>query len=213
MCLRENGDLIAAVDAPFTHILKPAGTNGFEHLPIVEWIGLSLARTLGFDVPEAALVPMAGGMAPVLLVERFDIRRSNNDSRLLAMEDFCSVLELPAERKYEGTIERMAKAMRPLSTSPDDDLKTLFRRALFAWLIADGDMHLKNLAILKPAKEGEDYFAQVRLAPVYDAVTTRVFPRLENDHMALKLNGRDEKLGSGLFKSKPEDDCCGDTYA
>lgn len=199
MCLRENGDLIAAVEAPFTHILKPAGTNGFEHLPIVEWIGLSLARAVGFDVPEAALVPMAGGMAPALLVERFDIRRSNNDSRLLAMEDFCSILELPAERKYEGTIERMAKAMRPLSTFPDDDLKTLFRRALFAWLIADGDMHLKNLAILKTAEEGADHFSQVRLAPVYDAVTTRVFPRLENDHMALKLNGRDEKLGPDDF--------------
>lgn len=198
MCLRANGDLIAAVEEPFTHILKPAGTNGFEYLPMVEWIGLSLARAVGFEVPEASLVPMSGGMAPSLLVERFDIRRSKNDSRLLAMEDFCSILELPAERKYEGTIERMARGLRPISTSPDDDIKTLFQRALFAWFIADGDMHLKNLAMLKTAEEGADHFSSVRFAPVYDAVTTRVFPRLENDHMALKLNGRDDRL-------KPDD--------
>ena len=195
MCLRENGDLVAAVEEPFTHILKPAGTNGFELLPIVEWIGLSLAKAVGFEVPETALVPMARNLSPALLVERFDIRRSQNDIRLIAMEDFCSILELPAERKYEGTIERMARALRPLSTAPDDDLRILFLRALYAWFIADGDMHLKNLALLKTAEVGDDHFISVRFAPVYDAVTTRVFPGLENDRMALKLNGRDDRLG------------------
>lgn len=199
MCLREDGDLVAAIEEPFTHILKPAGSNGFEQLPIVEWIGLTLARAVGFEVPEAALVPMSGGLSPALVVERFDIRRSNNDSRLLAMEDFCSILELPAGRKYEGTIERMARSLRPISTSPEEDIKTLFLRALFAWFIADGDMHLKNLALLKTAEEGADHFSSVRFAPVYDAVTTRVFPGLENDHLALKLNGRDERIGPDDF--------------
>lgn len=199
MCLRENGDLVAAVEEPFTHILKPAGTNGFEMLPIVEWIGLSLAKATGFEVPEAALVPMARGLAPALLVERFDIRRSTNDTRMIAMEDFCSILELPSERKYEGTIERMARALRPLSTAPDEDLRTLFLRALYAWFIADGDMHLKNLALLKSAESGGDHFVSVRIAPVYDAVTTRVFPGLESDRMALKLNGRDDRLGPEDF--------------
>ena len=195
MCLRENGDLVAAVEEPFTHILKPAGTNGFELLPIVEWIGLSLAKAVGFEVPETALVPMARNLSPALLVERFDIRRSQNDIRLIAMEDFCSILELPAERKYEGTIERMARALRPQSTAPDDHLRLLILRALYAWFIADGDMHLKNLALLKTAEVGDDHFISVRFAPVYDAVTTRVFPGLENDRMALKLNGRDDRLG------------------
>ena len=45
--------------------------------------------------------------------------------------------------EYDGTIERMARALRPLSTDPAADLNLLFRRAVFAWLIADGDMHLK----------------------------------------------------------------------
>ena len=34
----------------------------------------------------------------------------------------------------------------------------------------------------------------MRLAPLYDAVTTRVFPGLAGDRMALKLNGKDDRL-------------------
>jgi serine/threonine-protein kinase HipA len=194
MFLEADGTLIAAVDRPFTHILKPAGTNGFEALPVVEWVGMTLAKSIGFEVPEIALIPMPDGLAPALLVERFDIRRSDNDQRLLAMEDFCSILELPADRKYEGTIERMARGLRSLSTQPEDDLKILFQRALFAWFIGDGDMHLKNMALLKMADPGATTFRSVRFAPVYDTVTTRVFPLLANDHMALKLNGKDDRL-------------------
>lgn len=194
MCLREDGQLIPALDAPFTHILKPAGTGGYELLPIVEWICLHLARAAKFELPEVALVDMPDGMAPALLVERFDIRRSANDSRRLALEDFCSLLDLPPARKYDGTIERMARGLRALSTDPAADVEILFRRALFAWLIADGDMHLKNLALLKIAELDTDRFKDVRFSPVYDAVTTRVFPGLESDRMAFKLNGKDNRL-------------------
>ena len=194
MCLTSEGALIPAIDAPFTHILKPAGTAGFEALPVVEWMCLELGRAAGFVVPDAALVGMPDGMAPALVVERFDIRRERDDKRRLALEDFCSVLDLPASAKYDGTIERVARGLRPLSTDPADDLDILFRRALFAWLIADGDMHLKNLALLKIAPPGARQFESVRFAPLYDAVTTRVFPGLASDRMALKLNGKDERL-------------------
>jgi serine/threonine-protein kinase HipA len=138
-------------------------------------------------------------MPPALVVERFDIRTSPQDQSMLAMEDMCSVLDLESKDKYTGTIERVARAIRPLSTDADGDLKLLLRRALFAWLIADGDMHLKNMAILKVAHPGEPTFASVRLTPVYDTLTTRVFPRLENDRMALKLNGKDERLRRADF--------------
>ena len=194
MCLLPDGRLAPAVDQPFTHIFKPAGTAGFESLPVVEWLCLELGRAAGFEVPPAALVEMPDGMPPALVVERFDIRRDAGDPRMLAMEDFCSILDLPASAKYDGTIERAARGLRPLSTDPSADLEVLFRRALFAWLVADGDMHLKNLALLKAAEPGSRRFGAVRFAPLYDAVTTRVFPGLAGDRMALKLNGRDDQL-------------------
>jgi serine/threonine-protein kinase HipA len=194
MCLTAEGALVPAVEQPFTHILKPAGTAGFETLPIVEWLCLELGRAAGFEVPAAALIEMPDGMPLALVVERFDIRRGPDDQRMLAMEDFCSILELPTSAKYDGTIERMARGLRPLSTDPMADLEILFRRALFAWFIADGDMHLKNLALLKIAEPRSRQFATVRFAPLYDAVTTRVFPGLAGDRMALKLNGKDDRL-------------------
>jgi serine/threonine-protein kinase HipA len=194
MSLMREGALVPAIEQPFTHILKPAGTSGFEMLPIVEWLCLELGRSAGFDVPDAALLAMPDGMSPALVVERFDIRRGAEDQRRLALEDFCSILDLPASAKYDGTIERMARGLRPLSTDPTADLDILFRRAVFGWLIADGDMHLKNLAMLKIAEAGAKGFTSVRFAPLYDAVTTRVFPGLGGDRMALKLNGKDDRL-------------------
>ncbi len=199
MSLSVDGALVPAIDQPFTHILKPAGTAGFETLPIVEWLCLELGRIAGFEVPDAALIEMPDDMPPALLVERFDIRRGIDDKRRLALEDFCSILDLPASAKYDGTIERMARGLRPLSTDPTSDLEILFRRAVFAWLIADGDMHLKNLAILKIAGPGAKTFTSVRFAPLYDAVTTRVFPGLAIDRMALKLNGKDDRLRKADF--------------
>ncbi len=77
----------------------------------------------------------------------------------------------------------------------------VFKRAIFAWLIADGDMHLKNLAMLKIADLGSREFQSVRMAPLYDAVTTRVFLGLKRDRLALKLNGKDDRLVRKDFRA------------
>lgn len=201
MFLAEDGALLPSTGQPFTHILKPAGIGGFETLPVVEYLSLALGVAAGFEAPAMALVPMPDGLPPALIVERFDIRRGGNDTRMLALEDFTSVLGVPTEAKYDGTIERVARVLRPLSTAPDEDLLLVLRRAVFAWLIADGDMHLKNLALLKVAEPGSERFVSVRMAPLYDAVTTRVFPSLEHDRMALKLNGKDDRLRRADFKA------------
>jgi serine/threonine-protein kinase HipA len=201
MYLDEKGVLSPASGKPFTHILKPAGTSGYDALPVVEWIAMELGRAAGFEAPATALVAMPDKMPPALLVERFDIRESNTDMRMLALEDMCSVLDLPTSAKYGGTMERVARAVRPLSTAPEDDLLILVKRALFAWLIADGDMHLKNMALLKIAEPGDRQFRSVRMAPLYDAVTTRVFPKLKHDRLALKLNGKDDKLRRSDFQA------------
>lgn len=199
MYLDDDGLLSPSSGLPFTHILKPAGTSGFQALPVIEYLAMALGRASGLDAPATALVPMPDGMPPALLVERFDIRTSPEDERRFALEDLCSVLDLPPDAKYDGTIERVARAVRPLSTSPEDDLLLLIRRTLFAWLIGDGDMHLKNMALLKIAEPAGDRFSNIRLAPLYDAVTTKVFPNLEHDRMALKLNGKDDRLRRSDF--------------
>lgn len=199
MFLDEKGILSTATSLPFTHILKPAGTSGFDTLPIVEWIAMELGRAAGLEAPATSLVAMPDKMPPALLVERFDIRQSKTDTRMLALEDMCSVLDLPTSAKYDSNMERVARAVRPLSTAPEEDLLIIVKRALFAWLIADGDMHLKNMALLKIAEPGDTKFRSVRMAPLYDAVTTRVFPKLKHDRLALKLSGKDDNLRRADF--------------
>jgi len=161
---------------------------------------MALGRAAGFEVPATALVAMPDKLPPALVVERFDIREGDKDTRMLALEDLTSVLDLPTEAKYDATMERVARAVRPLSTAPDSDLLIIVKRALFAWVIADGDMHLKNMALLKIAEQGDKQFHSVRMAPVYDAVTTRVFPNLKHDRLALKLNGKDDNLRRADFR-------------
>lgn len=201
MFLSDDGELGPASGKPFTHILKPAGTGGYDALPLVEWLAMGLGRAAGFEVPDTSLVVMPDGMPPALVVERFDIREKPSDTRMLALEDMCSILDLPTSAKYSGTMERVARAVRSLSTDPERDLLTIVSRAVFAWVIADGDMHLKNLALLKIADPQAQSFRSVRMAPLYDAVTTRVFPGLQHDHLALKLNGKDDNLRRSDFRA------------
>ena len=201
MYLDARGMLSPSTGNPFTHILKPAGTSGYDALPVVEWTAMTLGRAAGFTAPASALVAMPDDMPPALIVERFDIRENRNDQRMLALEDLCSVLDLPTSAKYDSTMERVARAVRSLSTAPDNDLLIILKRALFAWLIADGDMHLKNMALLKIAEPGDKQFRSVQMAPLYDAATTPIFPKLKHDRMALKLNGKDDSLRRSDFRA------------
>jgi serine/threonine-protein kinase HipA len=77
--------------------------------PSFEWLCLTLGRACGFDVPDIALINMPDQLPLALVVERFDIREGENETRRFALEDFCSVLELPTASKYDGTIDRVAR--------------------------------------------------------------------------------------------------------
>jgi serine/threonine-protein kinase HipA len=57
------------------------------------------------------------------------------------------------------------------------------------------------MALLKIAEPGDERFRSVRMAPLYDAVTTRVFPKLKHDRLALKVNGKDDKLRRADFRA------------
>lgn len=89
-------------DLPFTHILKPAGTSGFEQMPVVEWLCLELGRMAGLATAQAALIAMPRGMPPALVIKRFDIRENGDDPRWLAMEDVSSILGVLAKDKHKA---------------------------------------------------------------------------------------------------------------
>ena len=199
MNLSHDGVLRPAGDRAFTHILKPSPGAGFEDLPLVEAACLAAAQACGIETAAHAIVSMPDDLPDALLVERFDILRDRNDRRRMAMEDMASVRGVAPSEKYEGSIEQVARALRGVSSDAEADVAALLGRAVFAWLTGDGDFHLKNMAVLRVAPGGAGSFTSVRFAPTYDAVTTRVFPGLENDHLALSLAGKRNRLSSDDF--------------
>lgn len=162
-------------------LLKPqAGT--FPHLPENEWLTQRLATLVGIEVPNCALVRLRDGK-PAYLVSRFD--RTNTGEKL-AMEDFCQLAELGPGAKYASSAEQCGKLVRRYASEPLVELLRLYRRFVFAWWIGNGDMHLKNLALLRHVD------GRYRLSPAYDQLNTRLV--LPNDQQALPICGKRDNI-------------------
>ena len=174
------GVLSRATGKPFTHILKPAGTPGYNALPVVKWMAMELGR------------PASKRRRPRLSPCRTGCRRRSLSSASIFARAMTTRGSWRRKTSAPFWICRRARSTTaPWSAShapsahcprpPGEDLLIIGKGALFAWLIADEDMHLKNMALLKTAEPGDRQFRTVRLAPLYDAVTTRVFPKLKHD--------------------------------
>jgi serine/threonine-protein kinase HipA len=158
---------------PSTHILKPE-PDRFPGLASNEAFCLMLARVMGLDAAEAVFL-MIGDKACVL-VKRYD-RRADEAGRIerLHQEDFCQALGHPPEKKYqeEGgpTLSDCLSLLQEWSTAPALDVPRFIRGLIFNVLIGNTDAHAKNHALLYSSGER-------RLAPLYDLVSTFVWPEL-----------------------------------
>lgn len=175
--LSREGELSAAVGKTFTHILKvPAGPGAFSTLGSMEWYSLAIAKMCGLNTEEFALVDLKG-RGPGLLVERFDVRRDFNDTRMILTEDFWSVAGMTDNRqKYKGELMDVADALLKHSTDSTTDGRHLLALSIFSWLTFNGDMHLKNLLLVKETRDPGAGFDSVRLSKVYDVLCTQVYP-------------------------------------
>ena len=194
MTLTNEGKLITATNRPFTHILKLNMSGEFRLLPQIEQECLLAAESCGFTVPAHAILNFPKSTLHGLLIERFDIRLNENDRRRIILEELNVLLGQKSEDKYSGSIEKAGKAIKAVSTSWEEDCTSLVQRFLFAWLVGDGDLHLKNLGMLCIAPPNAENFTSVRMSPLYDAVSTQFFPSLKHDNMALTTNGKKNKL-------------------
>jgi serine/threonine-protein kinase HipA len=87
MSLDPGGSLSPATGTPFTHILKPAETGGYDALPAVKWMAMALGRAAGFLAPATALekshvfqVHVALSDQPRDSARLTTIRRSSSDA-------------------------------------------------------------------------------------------------------------------------------------
>jgi serine/threonine-protein kinase HipA len=168
-----------------SHILKRP-TLDFEELLENEVFCMVLAEKVGLRVPAVG-IPAAG--VRVYCAERFDRTvEASSDAvprRRVHQEDFCQLLRVPPERKYQRhggpSLARCARVIREFSALPAEDLPALLRWVGFNCLIGNEDAHAKNLAFLYSA-------GGLRLTPHYDLVSTAVYPHLQRE-AAMKVGG------------------------
>lgn len=160
------------------------GSPAFQRLVENERTMLEWAAECGLDVPEhrviraSDIVKLPGDFEPnqdVLIVRRFD---RGPDASRIHQEDFAQVFDIAPEEKstaeivdlgwaHYGSIGAVIHAL-----CGEDDYREYMRRLVFMVLSGNADAHLKNWAIVYP--DG----LRARLAPVYDFVSTVVYPTL-----------------------------------
>ncbi len=173
------------------YLLKPqAGT--FPCLPENEWLTQRLAALAGIEVPPAALVTLKDG-SWAYVVRRFD--RLDHGVKL-GMEDFCQLSALLPGGKYEGSAERCAKLVHRYADEPLVDLLRLYRQFVFSWWVGNGDLHLKNLALLREPS------GQWRLSPAYDLLNTQLV--IPGDPLAIPVCGKRDRLTQKTWSTLAE---------
>ena len=164
------------------YILKPEPSR-LAALPQNEHVTMLMASLVGIDTPPFGLVRLTDG-SPAYLIKRFD---RLDDGSKLQVEDFCQLSCNPLKDKYHGSGEQCAKMLDRFASEPLVEKRKLFIMLLFSWWVANGDHHLKNLALLT-TPEGI-----LRLTPAYDLVCTRLV--LPNDmDLAMPIGGKKTEL-------------------
>ena len=187
----EGGDVSLPLGgAPSTHILKPA-VERFPGVVFNEAFCMSLAAAAGLPTAKVETRTVEG--LEYLQVERYDRmhrRMPGGDIVLerLHQEDFCQAQGIVSEMKYqkEGgpSLKQCFGLLRDVSTAPVIDLAHLLDAVIFNYLVGNNDAHGKNFSLLY-RRIGTDG-PEIRLAPLYDLVSTFYYPELSRD-MAMKI--------------------------
>lgn len=188
--LKRNSRLtIPASGALGNWIIKLPSTR-YPDVPKVEYATMSLARSVGIEVPEIALLhrdqlpPLPGaswanGEQWAFGTSRFD--RTESGGRV-HIEDLAQVRGFYDTRKYEGTFDTVAGLI--YRGVDNHSLREFVRRLTFNLLIGNGDAHLKNWSLIYRDRRTPT------LSPAYDLVSTApYFPDDHPDDFGLRLGG------------------------
>ncbi|MDR6416838.1 HipA domain-containing protein [Pseudarthrobacter sulfonivorans] len=156
----------------------------FPHVVENELVMFSYAAKLRIPVSPVQLIRDVAGR-PGLLVERFDRipvpGGGPNEVQRLAVEDGAQVLRLYPADKYNVSFGTVCHALADYCSAPLPALRNLAIQGAFAWLSGNGDLHAKNVSMVKQPH------GEWTIAPVYDIPSTVVYG---DKTLALTLSGK-----------------------
>lgn len=169
VCLRDKAALQLS-----QYIVKSWGAD-YPNLALNEWLCMKTLEQAGLEVPEFYL----SDDEQLFVMKRFDL----TDEGYLGFEDFCVLQAKSRDEKYSGSYEQLAKSIG-IFVSPQYRNKALldyFKAMVLNQWLQNGDAHLKNFGVLYSSMQA------IRLAPIYDVVSTTVY--IPQDIQALNLLG------------------------
>ena len=177
---------------PSTCLLKP-DYGHYEDIAANEAFCMRVAAAAGLDTAPTELLEV--GPTPCLYVERFD--RAVRDGRTVRIhqEDMCQALGLLPVSKYEEnggpSVAAVVGLFRELGSARAAlDINAFVKAVLVSFLLGNSDAHGKNFALLHEAP------GEMRLAPLYDVVSTAVYPEV-TDRLAMRIGGVDDPAEVG----------------
>jgi serine/threonine-protein kinase HipA len=175
------------VDRGGRFILKPNPPQ-FQEVPANEALTMTMAKTVGIDVPVHGLLP-AVDQSWVYFVKRFD---REGRSKRIHVEDFAQLSESTRETKYDSSLERVIELVETYCSFPAIEKPKLAKRLLFCFLTGNEDMHLKNFSVWMRA-------GVVALTPAYDLLNTTIVLENAKEETALPLRGKKKGLSRQLW--------------
>jgi serine/threonine-protein kinase HipA len=181
--LRQKKNELMLTDTEGTHILKPVPNERLERLedlPANEHVSMQIAKQVfGIRTAECGMIFFDDG-SPAYLTRRFDYKPDGASKYHL--EDFATLMGKSPEReggnfKYNASYLDIANLIRQYTAAAPVALMEFFRLLLVNYLIANGDAHLKNFALMETIQG--DYI----LSPAYDLLCTKL--HLDDNHLAL----------------------------
>lgn len=163
---------------PSTHLLKPEPADeAYPGIATNEYFCMRLAAAVGLPTAEVQLLTIAARRC--LVVARFDRDHARFPAGRLHQEDLCQAIGLTPGFKYAApdrprpSFQDIGDVLTAHGSQPGRDRLTAGRMAVFNFLIANADAHGKNVSFL------HDDRSRIRLAPLYDLVSTAAWPELD----------------------------------
>lgn len=176
---------VPAAQAGRRYILK-LNAPEFPHVVENEHLMYRYAAKLRIPVSPVKLVRDVAGRAG-LLVERFDRppepEGPSRGTRRLAVEDGSQLLGLYPADKYNVSYEELCRAVASHCAAPLPALRSLALQGAFAWLTGNGDLHAKNVSVVR----GLAVPGEWAVAPVYDIPSTVPYG---DKSLALPMGGK-----------------------
>jgi serine/threonine-protein kinase HipA len=164
-------------------IVKFPYKNNMDDKAANEFVGMLLAKECGIETPNISLIQLKEKHA--FAVQRFDV----DGSRVFPLMSAASAMGFRDKDDYKKSYIELAKTIVTMSSNPQQDCLSLFKRMVLNVMISNKDDHIYNHAFVKKESGWQ-------LSPVYDVVCGEGMKREHS--MAIGAFGRIGSLANAL---------------